>query len=86
MSRTVILVVDGFGIGAMPDAGALDTAALGGGRRRPGDRTADTLGHLLDHCRAALSTGTFPDVWKTCRPSRSSASPVRCALWHRSPG
>ncbi|MZD03752.1 phosphopentomutase [Streptomyces sp. SID5785] len=42
MSRTVIVVVDGFGIGAMPDAGAL----------RPGDRTADTCGHVLDHARA----------------------------------
>ncbi|HWM39892.1 MAG TPA: phosphopentomutase, partial [Streptomyces sp.] len=54
MSRTVILVVDGFGIGAMPDAGALDTTALDAGAQRPGDRAADTLGHLLDHCRAAL--------------------------------
>ncbi|HEV7626162.1 MAG TPA: phosphopentomutase [Streptomyces sp.] len=43
MSRTVIVVVDGLGIGAMPDAGEL----------RPGDRAADTLGHVLDHCRAA---------------------------------
>ncbi|MEU7483571.1 phosphopentomutase [Streptomyces sp. NPDC042319] len=43
MSKIVILVVDGFGIGAMPDAGAL----------RPGDAEADTLGHLLDHHRAA---------------------------------
>ncbi|WP_078601163.1 phosphopentomutase [Streptomyces violens] len=42
MSKIVILVVDGFGIGAMPDAGAL----------RPGDVRADTLGHLLDHHRA----------------------------------
>ncbi|WP_052864943.1 phosphopentomutase [Streptomyces niger] len=42
MSKIVILVVDGFGIGAMPDAGAL----------RPGDAEADTLGHLLDHHRA----------------------------------
>ncbi|SDJ71355.1 phosphopentomutase [Streptomyces indicus] len=38
-SRTVIVVVDGFGIGAMPDAGAL----------RPGDLRADTCGHVLDH-------------------------------------
>ncbi|MEC4018050.1 phosphopentomutase [Streptomyces sp. H27-D2] len=43
MSRTVIVVIDGFGIGAMPDGGAL----------RPGDLRADTCGHLLDHCRAA---------------------------------
>ncbi|WP_051872381.1 phosphopentomutase [Streptomyces sclerotialus] len=43
MSTIVILVVDGLGIGAMPDAGAL----------RPGDAEADTLGHLLDHHRAA---------------------------------
>ncbi|MFD7922165.1 phosphopentomutase [Streptomyces sp. NPDC059740] len=42
MSRTVILVIDGFGIGAMPDAGRL----------RPGDARADTLGRLLDHHRA----------------------------------
>ncbi|MFE7568008.1 phosphopentomutase [Streptomyces sp. NPDC057539] len=44
MSKTVILVIDGFGIGAMPDAGAL----------RPGDVAADTCGHVLDHCRASL--------------------------------
>lgn len=42
--RTVIVVLDGFGIGAMPDAGAL----------RPGDLAADTCGHLLDRCRALL--------------------------------
>ncbi|OON76386.1 phosphopentomutase [Streptomyces tsukubensis] len=41
MSKTVIVVIDGFGIGAMPDAGAL----------RPGDLSADTCGHVLDHCR-----------------------------------
>ncbi|MFG3257457.1 phosphopentomutase [Streptomyces sp. NPDC048172] len=41
MSRTVIVVIDGFGVGAMPDAGAL----------RPGDVTADTCGHVLDHAR-----------------------------------
>lgn len=45
-SRTVIVVVDGLGIGAMPDAGEL----------RPGDRAADTLGHLLDHCRSERGT------------------------------
>ncbi|MFI6345979.1 phosphopentomutase [Streptomyces sp. NPDC050560] len=44
MTRTVVVVIDGFGVGAMPDAGAL----------RPGDLGADTCGHLLDHCRAAL--------------------------------
>jgi phosphopentomutase len=38
----VIVVLDGLGIGAMPDAGAL----------RPGDRDAHTLRHLLDRCRA----------------------------------
>ncbi|OKI06752.1 mutase [Streptomyces sp. CB02923] len=43
MSRTVILVIDGFGIGAMPDADV----------PRPGDAAADTLGHLLDSHRAA---------------------------------
>ncbi|MFD5384644.1 phosphopentomutase [Streptomyces sp. NPDC127074] len=40
MSKTVIVVVDGLGVGAMPDAGAL----------RPGDLYADTLGHTLDRC------------------------------------
>ncbi|MFF6909001.1 phosphopentomutase [Streptomyces sp. NPDC012389] len=44
MARTVIVVIDGFGIGAMPDAGVL----------RPGDLTADTCGHVLDHARTAL--------------------------------
>lgn len=44
MSTLVIVVIDGFGVGAMPDAGAL----------RPGDLSADTCGHVLDHCRAAL--------------------------------
>ncbi|MEV5597642.1 phosphopentomutase [Streptomyces sp. NPDC052496] len=43
MSRIVIVVIDGFGIGAMPDADA----------HRPGDGAADTLGHLLDRHRAA---------------------------------
>jgi phosphopentomutase len=42
VSRTVIVVVDGLGIGAMPDAGEL----------RPDDRRADTLGHVLANCRA----------------------------------
>ncbi|WP_327740936.1 MULTISPECIES: phosphopentomutase [unclassified Streptomyces] len=42
--KTVIVVVDGFGVGAMPDAGAL----------RPGDLTADTCGHVLDRCREAF--------------------------------
>ncbi|MGW7520232.1 phosphopentomutase [Streptomyces sp. NPDC054796] len=45
-SRTVIVVVDGLGVGAMPDAGVL----------RAGDRRADTLGHVLDHCREANGT------------------------------
>lgn len=44
MGKTVIVVIDGFGIGAMPDAGAL----------RPGDLAADTCGHVLDHCREAF--------------------------------
>jgi phosphopentomutase len=48
MSRVVILVVDGLGIGAMPDAGAL----------RPGDVDADTLGHTLDAGGARLPTLT----------------------------
>ncbi|NSC24397.1 phosphopentomutase [Streptomyces albus subsp. chlorinus] len=42
--RTVVVVIDGFGIGAMPDAGAL----------RPGDAGADTCGHVLDHAREAF--------------------------------
>ncbi|MBC9711642.1 phosphopentomutase [Streptomyces sp. TRM66268-LWL] len=44
MNRTVVVVIDGFGVGAMPDAGAL----------RPGDLAADTCGHVLDHCGRAL--------------------------------
>ncbi|WP_329455424.1 phosphopentomutase [Streptomyces sp. NBC_01497] len=44
MSRTVIVVLDGFGVGAMPDAGAL----------RPGDITADTCGHVLDGCHELM--------------------------------
>jgi phosphopentomutase len=44
MSKTVIVVIDGFGIGAMPDAGA----------PRPGDLAADTCGHVLDHRRLRL--------------------------------
>ncbi|MFF2650749.1 phosphopentomutase [Streptomyces sp. NPDC058045] len=38
MAKTVIVVIDGFGVGAMPDAGTL----------RPGDTAADTCGHVLD--------------------------------------
>ncbi|MFI6943540.1 phosphopentomutase [Streptomyces sp. NPDC050418] len=44
LGRTVIVVLDGFGVGAMPDAGVL----------RPGDLQADTCGHVLDHCARAL--------------------------------
>ncbi|MFJ9061864.1 phosphopentomutase [Streptomyces sp. NPDC102409] len=44
MAKTVIVVIDGFGVGAMPDAGAL----------RPGDLSADTCGHVLDHARTAF--------------------------------
>ncbi|KAA6213730.1 phosphopentomutase [Streptomyces albofaciens JCM 4342] len=43
MSRIVILVIDGLGVGAMPDAAD----------PRPGDAAADTLGHLLDEHRTA---------------------------------
>ena len=39
--RALILVVDGFGVGAMPDAGTL----------RPGDLRADTLGSLVSWSR-----------------------------------
>ncbi|WP_329071841.1 phosphopentomutase [Streptomyces sp. NBC_01429] len=42
--KTVIVVLDGFGIGAMPDAGVL----------RPADVAADTCRHVLDHCRRIL--------------------------------
>ncbi|MFF3835885.1 phosphopentomutase [Streptomyces sp. NPDC002458] len=44
MAKTVIVVIDGFGVGAMPDAGEL----------RPGDLAADTCGHVLDHARTAF--------------------------------
>ncbi|MFC8225359.1 phosphopentomutase [Streptomyces sp. NPDC057287] len=44
MAKTVIVVIDGFGVGAMPDAGTL----------RPGDLSADTCGHVLDHARTAF--------------------------------
>lgn len=50
MSTVVILVIDGFGVGAMPDAGDL----------RPGDVTADTCGHVLDHHRAHGRTLRLP--------------------------
>jgi phosphopentomutase len=46
VSRTVLVVLDGLGVGPMPDAGAL----------RPGDASADTLGHTLDGCRAVSGT------------------------------
>ncbi|MGY1438604.1 phosphopentomutase [Streptomyces reniochalinae] len=39
-----MVVLDGFGVGAMPDAGVL----------RPGDAEADTCGHVLDHAREAF--------------------------------
>nr|WP_274709550.1 phosphopentomutase [Streptomyces tubbatahanensis] len=39
-----MVVIDGFGVGAMPDAGVL----------RPGDAAADTCGHVLDHAREAF--------------------------------
>jgi phosphopentomutase len=50
MSTTVIVVVDGLGIGAMPDAGEL----------RPGDRAADTLGHVLDHLGGTRAAPALP--------------------------
>ncbi|WP_346777302.1 phosphopentomutase [Streptomyces sp. HNM0575] len=49
--RAVVVVLDGLGIGAMPDAGTL----------RPGDRNAHTLVHLLDHCRPAHG-GAEPEL------------------------
>lgn len=72
MARTVIVVIDGFGVGAMPDAGAL----------RPGDLTADTCGHVLDHARAAFGRplrlpvlGALGLGWST-----------RTGTWHGAPG
>ncbi|WP_131735568.1 phosphopentomutase [Actinomadura roseirufa] len=47
MSRVAILVIDGLGIGAMPDAA----------NPRPGDSAAHTLGHVLD---AASGTPRLP--------------------------
>lgn len=41
MSRAFILVIDGLGVGAMPDAHHM----------RPGDDRSDTLGHVLAHAR-----------------------------------
>ncbi|MES9539516.1 phosphopentomutase [Actinomadura sp. NPDC000600] len=49
MSRAVILVIDGLGIGAMPDAAAL----------RPGDAAAHTLGHVLDAANGAPRLPAF---------------------------
>ncbi|RFS84632.1 phosphopentomutase [Actinomadura spongiicola] len=47
MSRVAVLVIDGLGIGAMPDAA----------KPRPGDSAAHTLGRVLD---AASGTARFP--------------------------
>lgn len=71
MSTTVIVVIDGFGVGAMPDAGAL----------RPGDLTADTCGHVLDHCRASL--GGRSGCPRSAR--WVSASSIRTLIWPAGP-
>ncbi|MFI1826172.1 phosphopentomutase [Streptomyces sp. NPDC020412] len=66
--RTVIvLVVDGFGIGAMPDAGAL----------RPGDVHADTCGHVLDSRPLRLPAfGALGLGLVHPHPSLTSAAPL----------
>ena len=65
MSRTVIVVLDGFGIGAMPDAGSL----------RPGDITADTCAHVLDGCRELTGRSLrLPVLRRRCRRSRNRSS------------
>ncbi|MGW5676638.1 phosphopentomutase [Streptomyces sp. NPDC003860] len=66
--RTVIvLVVDGFGIGAMPDAGAL----------RPGDVHADTCGHVLDSRPLRLPAFGALGLGLLCpHPSLTSAAPL----------
>lgn len=67
MAKTVIVVIDGFGVGAMPDAGAL----------RPGDLSADTCGHVLDHARTAFGRPCgcrFSGLW-------DSGSSIRIRIW-----
>lgn len=49
MTRVAILVVDGLGVGAMPDASAL----------RAGDAAAHTLGHVLDAAGGKLHLPTL---------------------------
>ncbi|MCP9955275.1 phosphopentomutase [Actinomadura madurae] len=67
MTRVAVLVVDGLGIGAMPDASAL----------RAGDAAAHTLGHVLD---AAGGTPRLPALGALglglLHPHESLAFPV----------
>ena len=46
MKRTVILILDSFGIGASADAANY------------GDKGSDTLGHIVDKCASGTTTGT----------------------------
>lgn len=77
MRTATILVIDGLGIGAMPDAG----------RTRAEDAAADTLGHIVDHRREqgrdleidALATSLGlsalrPDLELTPAPSSAAAA------------
>ncbi len=57
-SKTVIVVVDGFGVGAM-----LRTPAL-----RPGDVAADTCGLLLDRCAEAFGRPPAASGARRARP------------------
>jgi phosphopentomutase len=74
--RALILVIDGFGVGAMPDAGDL----------RPGDVTADTLGSLarwssanrgrelmIPHLAAIGLAALRPDLGLVARPIAGQA-------------
>ncbi|MCA0295745.1 MAG: phosphopentomutase [Actinobacteria bacterium] len=83
--RALILVIDGFGVGAMPDAGDL----------RSGDVTADTLGSLerwsrehrgrgleIPHLAAIGLAALRPDLGLSARPfaGQSSSTARRSAL------
>ena len=46
--RVILVVVEGLGLGAAPDAAVFS------------DSGADTLGHLADHFRARLQLPTLP--------------------------
>ena len=49
--RFIVIVLDGFGIGAMKDARIV----------RPGDETANTLGSILKDCPCLLYTSDAAD-------------------------